>query len=149
VVRRLHDVGLTPADVDLVTVGMGGNDAKFGDIVMSCVIPNIGRRLLRAYPNAPGEIEFVADKGLTCELLDRLAFKTDEAINQLAVKQRWAQQQLLAAFGRARIMQLNYPDVLPVKKGAPAKRTSPASSASCSTPTAPATPRPGRRRHHR
>ncbi|HOI97993.1 MAG TPA: hypothetical protein PLA19_05850, partial [Candidatus Pacearchaeota archaeon] len=41
---KLGEAGLAPADVDLVTVGMGGNDAKFTDLVYACVLPNILRR---------------------------------------------------------------------------------------------------------
>ena len=116
---RLRDAGLTAADVDLVTVGMGGNDAKFGDIVAACLVPNLVRRLLREYPDPPGEIDFIANQFATCSNADALVFKTGPAIEALAPKQSWAQAQLLDSFPRARILQLNYPDILPAKKDAP------------------------------
>jgi hypothetical protein len=116
---QLTAAGLSANDVDLVTVGMGGNDAKFGDIVYSCLLPNVARRLLQAYPNPPGEIEFIANRFATCDNADRFLFKTGPAIDTLADKETWAQAKLLQAFGRARILQLNYPNILPEKKNAP------------------------------
>jgi len=49
--------GLSPADVDLVTVGMGGNDARFSDIVQSCLAPSLIKEALNRYPGAPNGIE--------------------------------------------------------------------------------------------
>lgn len=49
-VERLQAVGLAPSDVDLVTVGMGGNDAKFGDVVAACFIPNLVQELCAPTP---------------------------------------------------------------------------------------------------
>jgi hypothetical protein len=116
---RLRNAGLSADDVDFVTVGMGGNDAKFGEIVAACLLPNIVRRLLRDYPNSPREVEFVANRFATCENADNFLFKTGPAIDALADKETWAQGKLLDAFGQARILQLNYPGILPAKKGAP------------------------------
>lgn len=50
---RLKSINLTAKDVDLVTVGMGGNDANFVGITYTCLAPNVIRRILAAYPNAP------------------------------------------------------------------------------------------------
>ena len=118
-VKDLALAGLTPGDVDLVTVGMGGNDAKFGDLVAACLLPNVARELIKAYPNSPGEIDFVVNSFATCANVDQYFFKTGDAIKALPGKERWAQQQLLGAFDRARIMQLNYPDILPDPSSAP------------------------------
>ncbi len=117
---RLEDAGIAPEEVDLVSVGMGGNDAKFGEIVQACVIPNLLRRLIDAYPNPPGEIEFLTGLVASCENFDRFISKTDSAIDTLQPKAEWAQDQLLAEFPNARILQVNYPDILPTGKSAPA-----------------------------
>lgn len=117
--ERLAAVGLSADDVDLVSVGMGGNDARFGEIVQACLLPNLARRLLKAYPNAPGEIEFIANQFATCERVDNHLFHTDEAIQALAAKQTAAQDVLLDVFDSARILQLTYPDSLPAERDAP------------------------------
>lgn len=117
-VSQLQAAGLSTSDVDLVTVGMGGNDAKFGDLVAACLLPNVVRELVKAYPNSPGEIEFAVNNFATCENVDKF-FKTSEAISALGPKEEWAQQQLLTVFGDARIMQLNYPDILPEPNASP------------------------------
>ena len=117
---RLADAGVAPEEVDLVTVGMGGNDAKFGEIVQACVIPNLLRRLIEAYPNPPGEIEFLTGLVASCANFDQYISKTDSAIDALQPKEEWAQDQLLAEFPNARILQVNYPDILPTGKSAPA-----------------------------
>lgn len=115
---RLAAKGLTAADVDLVTVGMGGNDAKFGDIVAACLLPNVLRELVKAYPDAPGEVEFIVNQFATCSNADKYLFKTDAAIAELEAKEKWAQKELVSIFGAARIMQFNYPNVLPAREGA-------------------------------
>lgn len=112
--------GLTGDDVDLVTVGMGGNDAGFGDIVAGCLMPNLLRRLINAYPDPPGEISFLADRVANCQRLDSLFFDTESRIASLPPKEQFAHGELLGAFGNARIMQLNYPDILPSSEVAPA-----------------------------
>lgn len=110
---------MQPSDVDLVTVGMGGNDAKFGEILKACLFPNMIRELLREYPNPPKEIEWLGGL-VSCERLDSHVFHTDDAINALAPKETWAQSKILAAFPTARVLQVNYPNILPAKGGAPA-----------------------------
>ena len=117
---RLATQGLTAADVNLVTVGMGGNDAKFGQLVAACLIPNLAKELAAAYPDMPASLGFIANHLLTCERLDKIAFKVGDAIEQLAAKQRFAQQQLRIAFPNADIFQVNYPGVLPNPDDAPA-----------------------------
>ncbi len=116
---KLSEAGLTPADVDLVTVGMGGNDAKFADLVYACVLPSILRRALQEYPNSPAEIEFLADQFATCENFDRFFVNSQDAINKLYAKEIWAQNKLLQTFANARILQLNYPNILPEKSKSP------------------------------
>ena len=119
-ILRLREAGLDPADVDLVTVGMGGNDAGFGDIVKQCAIPSLIERLIDLYPGTPSEIGFIDNVLVSCSNADRILGHTDEAINALQAKEEWAQQQLLLAFPNARIQQVDYPDVLPEGSAAPA-----------------------------
>lgn len=116
---KLGEAGLTSADVDMVTVGMGGNDAKFTDLVYACVLPNILRRALQEYPDPPAEIEFLADQFATCENFDRFFVNSQDAINKLYAKEIWAQDKLLQTFTNARILQLNYPNILPEKSKSP------------------------------
>jgi hypothetical protein len=116
---QLNQIGLTAADVNLVTIGMGGNDAKFADLVYACVLPGILRRALQEYPNPPAEINFLADQFATCENFDRFNVKSGDAISQLYSKEVWAQNKLLETFGNARVLQLNYPNILPEKEKSP------------------------------
>ena len=117
---RLNKLGLTVGDVNLVTVGMGGNDAKFSGIIQACLAPNLLRRTLQHYPSPPGEIDFLVNQFATCQNADALFTKSGEAIDQLADRVTWAQGILLNTFSKARILQLNYPNFLPAKAGAPA-----------------------------
>ena len=118
--NKLGEAGLTPADVDLATVGMGGNDAKFADLVYACVLPSILRRALQEYPDPPAEIEFLADQFATCENFDRFFVNSQDTISKLYTKEIWAQDKLLQTFTNARILQLNYPNILPEKEKSPA-----------------------------
>ncbi len=123
--EKLQSLGLTTNDVDLVTVGMGGNDAKFGDLVQACLLPNIARRMIQKYPNSPvlakfiANVDFLSNKLLNCDNADNWFFHTGDAISQLAGKELWAQKKVLETFPKARVLQVNYPDILPQKKGAP------------------------------
>ncbi|MEV4706448.1 hypothetical protein [Actinoplanes sp. NPDC049316] len=122
-VRRLAAAHLGPQDVDLVTVGMGGNDANFPGMVAACLLPGLLQRALDLYPNAPGDIEFLVDKALNCERADRVISHfsgTDGAIDGLLNKELAAQTALIGTFGNARILQTNYPDILPATSAAPA-----------------------------
>lgn len=115
---RLATIGLTADDVDLVTVGMGGNDARFADLVTACLAPTLARRLLDAYDRTPGELSWAA-KLLTCERLDDHVFHASDAIDTLAAKERFAQTKLREAFPNADIFQADYPGVLPDPDQAP------------------------------
>lgn len=112
-IDRLETMGLTSSDVDLVTVGMGGNDARFGEILTACVGPALIESLLNQYPNAPGEIDFIAQNIATCAVVDSLLLHSGGALNGLAALEQDAQQKIEQNFGNARVMQLNYPDILP------------------------------------
>jgi hypothetical protein len=118
ILRRLESSGLTPEDVDYVTVGMGGNDAKFGGIVGACVAPTLIREALRNVPNAPGEAKALAALA-TCGRIDGYLVKSADAIKQLQKTEEWAQSVLLTTFPNAKIYQLNYPGILPEKRNAP------------------------------
>jgi hypothetical protein len=111
---RLKDQGLTAADVDLVTVGMGGNDARFGDIVAACVGPALLEAALRKYPNAPAEVNWIAQQA-TCSRVDGWFVKTGDALKTLRAKEEYAQRAIKAAFPQARVMQVDYPNILPLK----------------------------------
>ncbi len=113
--NRLHEVGLSSNDVDLITVGMGGNDAKFQDIITATLLPNIVRQLFQRY----GSEDWLANLLATPEITDAFLFKTGDAINALPNKETGAQNILLATFSNARILQANYPDILPTKQKAP------------------------------
>jgi hypothetical protein len=113
--NKLGEAGLTPADVDLVTVGMGGNDAGFAEIIQACLLPNILRRVLEEYPNPPGEIKILVNMFASCKNIDSTFFNSDEAINALYGKEVWAQNKILETFVNARVIQANYPDILPQK----------------------------------
>ena len=111
--NKLGEAGLTPADVDLVTVGMGGNDAGFAEIIQACLLPNILRRVLEEYPNPPGEIKILVNMFASCKNIDSTFFNSDEAINALYGKEVWSQNKILETFTNARVIQANYPDILP------------------------------------
>ncbi|WP_169448605.1 hypothetical protein [Ornithinimicrobium pekingense] len=108
----LEGQGLSGADVGLVTVGMGGNDARFSDIVAACVGPALIESLLARYPNAPGEINWIAQQA-TCSRVDGWFLKTGDALTTLAAAEQFGQEQISGAFPFARVMQVNYPGVLP------------------------------------
>jgi len=110
---KLNDAGLTPADVDLVTVGMGGNDAKFVEIIQACLLPNILRKALQEYPNPPGEIKILVNMFASCKNIDDNLFDSNAAINALYTKEVWAQSKILQTFANARVIQADYPDILP------------------------------------
>jgi len=99
--------------VDLVTVGMGGNDAKFVEIIQACLLPNILRRVLQEYPNPPGEIKTLVNMFASCKNIDNNLFDSNTAINALYAKEVWAQNKILQTFANARVIQANYPDILP------------------------------------
>lgn len=113
-VNLLSAEGLTSKDVNLVTVGMGGNDARFSDIVTECVAPGLLQELLAKYPNAPGEISWITQQ-VTCKMLDDYVVKTGNEVNALGDKEQYALGKIAGKFESARILQLNYPNILPFK----------------------------------
>ena len=108
---KLGEAGLAPADVDLVTVGMGGNDAGFAELAKACVTSSLLNKIIK---NAPGEVRIIANGLANCENIDKLNYHIDDAINKLYDQEVWAQSKLLETFDRAKIMQLNYPNIMPV-----------------------------------
>ena len=118
-IDRLATLGLGPDDVDLVTVGMGGNDAGFGTIVETCLMPAIVERLLEQYPDTPGELQMIVTGLGSCQNVARFG-DIDGPIEELQEKEEWAQGHLLDTFGSARVLQLNYPDILPSGGNRPA-----------------------------
>lgn len=117
-IAKLGTEGLDRTEVDLVTVGMGGNDAKFSSLVTACIAPTLIRRILAAYDRTPWILGQAA-KLLTCKRIDERFMHVSEAIDGLADKQRFAQRQLRNAFPNADIFQVDYPGVLPDPDGAP------------------------------
>jgi lysophospholipase L1-like esterase len=110
---QLAAIGLLATDVDLVTIGMGGNDAKFAEIIQACLLPNILRKTLQEYPNPPGEIKTLVDMFASCKNIDDSLFDSSAAINALYAKEVWAQNKILQTFANARVIQADYPDILP------------------------------------
>ena len=129
-IERLKIINLTADDVNLVTVGMGGNDVGFANVVGSCVMNSLIQSVLDQYPNAPPEIkEFVQNgitilgyhiDGVTCERIAEYVAdeEFDTIFDNVRIAELWAQEKLLESFAKARILQLNYPNILPLKKNA-------------------------------
>ncbi len=111
--RLDSNFGFTGDDVDLVTMSMGGNDAKFGEIVQACLLPNLARELFRAYPGEPWEVRTLVERFGTCERIDGLAFNSADALDTLLQKEFDAQQDILTTFTEARVLQLTYPSIVP------------------------------------
>ncbi|HOI97819.1 MAG TPA: hypothetical protein PLA19_04945, partial [Candidatus Pacearchaeota archaeon] len=108
---KLSTAGLTPADVDLVTVGMGGNDAGFAELVEDCVTSSLINKILDQNEKQYEGVKYIADNFATCENINKS--KSKEAIKQLYDKEVWAQNKLLETFSQAKIMQLSYPNIIP------------------------------------
>ena len=113
-IDRLKADGRSPADVDLVTVGMGGNDAGFGKILEACVGPALLEALLRKYPNSPGEISWLSQQA-TCARVDSWFVKSGESLKTLQAKEEYAQRAIQQAFPNARLLHNNYPNILPAQ----------------------------------
>ena len=112
---RLHD--LEPTDVDLVTVSMGGNDGGFGNVIAACLLPNVVRELIREVDNGPvelGVIESIINNFGLCGQIDQRLGDSRSAIAELGPKQRAGQMGLLNSFDQAEILQLTYPNAVPV-----------------------------------
>ncbi|OXM45242.1 GDSL-type esterase/lipase family protein [Amycolatopsis alba] len=110
--RRLRAMGLSLADVDLVTVGMGGNDAGFGDIVHACLLATLASRLIDA-ASLPEPVRVLLHGMASCANIDSLIFRTGNRIDALPAKLNWAEEQIYREFPAAKILQLSYPDLLP------------------------------------
>ncbi|GMX58327.1 MAG: hypothetical protein YFSK_6870 [Candidatus Yanofskyibacterium parasiticum] len=108
---KLSEAGLTSADVDLVTVGMGGNDAGFAELVEDCVTSSLINKILDQNEKQYEGVKYIADNFATCENINKS--KSKEAIKQLYDKEVWAQNKLLETFSQAKIMQLSYPNIIP------------------------------------
>jgi surface protein len=117
-IKRLKDdFNLSANEVDLVTVGMGGNDAKFTDIIGSSLFPSLLGGMLNQYSkenlNVPAAlVESIINK-IPADIIDWISADTGSAIGKLAEKEAWAQDTLINTFPSARILQLNYPNILP------------------------------------
>ena len=118
-IRQLSLKGLSPADVDLVTVGMGGNDASFGEFVAACMVPNMLRSAVATYPNPPLEVKALVERFATCGRVDGYLFHTERTLATLYQKEIWAQATILNAFQSAHVLQLDYPDILPSRNDSP------------------------------
>jgi lysophospholipase L1-like esterase len=115
---QLGAKGLSVDDVDLVTLGVGGNDGRFAQIGFACVLPALIRKLVEAHPGTPIEIE-LAVHGLDCESVEDLikffddTDQADMAIDGIKDKVKFLHEALAANFTEARILQVDYPDILP------------------------------------
>lgn len=122
---ELETLGLTLDDVDLVTVGMGGNDADFGGVISGCVPAPLLKELmgqrLAALPTGPlaffPETSTLVRNKATLDPLYHcglLEFRTAAEIsNSLPDRVNSAQKALLRAFPSSRVLQMNYPRVIP------------------------------------
>lgn len=104
---------LHPGEVDLLTVGMGGNDAKFSSLVYSCLIPTLMKKLVAAYEGEPFSVWLAGQAPFACQFVDSIHFHTGSAIDQLAAKEDYARDQIREAFPHAAVYQLTYPNLLP------------------------------------
>ena len=117
-IDKLATEGIERTDVDVVTVGMGGNDAKFSSLVTACIAPTLIRGILNAYDRTPWLVNQAA-KLLTCERIDEHFMHVGDAMDGLADKERFAQRELRNAFPNADIFQVDYPGILPDPDSAP------------------------------
>ncbi len=115
---QLGAKGLSVDDVDLVTLGVGGNDGRFAEIGFACVLPALIRKLVAAHPGTPVEVE-LAIHAVDCERVEDLikflddTDQADMAIDGIKDKVKFLHQSLAANFTEARILQVDYPDILP------------------------------------
>jgi hypothetical protein len=110
---RLAQLGLSAADVDVVTVGMGGNDAGFASILENCVTVNVLQHAIDAYAAAPISMTGLVNVMSCSNVEGLLGPDPDAAIDGLFDKELWAQRVLLGEFRDADIVQVEYPDILP------------------------------------
>jgi len=107
--------GLMASDVNVVSVTMGGNDSGFGDLIQACLIPNIMHQLFNTYPSTPGEVEWIATHFGSCQFFDDQFFHTADKINALGSLELQAQASATNTFSNARVLQLTYPDFVPLQ----------------------------------
>jgi uncharacterized repeat protein (TIGR01451 family) len=114
---KLQSLGLSTDDVDLVSVGMGGNDAKFTEVITACLTPNLVRRVLGDYSIGNGlqRWAFMKYFGIdSCEqAINKRFTEVTPSLDTLATKESAAQNIILNTFEKARLLQLNYPSIIP------------------------------------
>ena len=131
--------GIGPDQVDLVTVGMGGNDAGFKGTVENCITMSIGNEVVRRMAGS-----------VAAWVLDQVGVQQlDKAVNgerlaatgsTLPTAEADAGRKILGRFPGAQVVQLDYPNSLPA-----ATRPSTAAACAAATSTTPR-PRPTHRR---
>jgi len=117
---ELEVLGLTGDDVDLVTMGFGGNDAKFAELAAACLAPHLLRELVKKYPGStPSTVNHIA-KASNCWLLDNILVHSKDAIDDLQSKQATLHAGILGKFSNAEVLQVTDPLVVPRKVDAQA-----------------------------
>jgi hypothetical protein len=106
--------GISPADVDLVTVGMGGNDAGFANTVKNCLAMSILNEIARR--KLGSKAQWLVDQ-VGCEYLDGVANadRLNATGSALPKAEADAGAKILARFPGAQVVQLDYPDSLPAR----------------------------------
>ena len=114
-IADLAALGLAPEDVDLVTVGMGGNDAGFIELVFACTLPQILLEVLDDYPDAPLEVFALWGFFGDCEDVSKLLAPeaSEQSISQLVTIEQSAQEEILSTFENAEVLHLEYPNIIP------------------------------------
>jgi lysophospholipase L1-like esterase len=107
-------------NADLVTASMGGNDAKFGAIIGSCIGSWALRKFLDNYNIKPldaravgGIASSLSEEGLGCKALAELAFNVDDAVAKLEGRVTSGFVSLAQEAPNALILGLNYPNPVP------------------------------------
>lgn len=127
VLYELGQQNLSGADVDLVTVSMGGNDSGFSDLIKACLASRAASQAIEDTIDEESEIltalvrVLISNYLTTCEQIDDALFNTadlraDFAANQLPS----GHSDLATAFPNATIYQVNYPMFLPAPEDFPA-----------------------------
>jgi hypothetical protein len=116
---QLSARGLSGENVDLVTIGVGGNDAGFTDIAFACILPSVLRKAVAAHPDPPLDVE-AAVKFASCERVeDYLDLDSDLKIQGVKGKVKVLHTVLASVFPTARILQVDYPNILPTEAASP------------------------------
>lgn len=105
---------LSGADVDLLTVSMGGNDMGFADLVTACIVARLVRE---AVDTAEGLSAILAHRMHldlpACALLDPIVADTGEGLEELARELPSAHDHIGDGFYDAMVFQVNHPAFLP------------------------------------